>query len=668
MENNPRNPKTLAMRPLRFFLYEALIFCFYLLLTVLLTWPWSLHLGDAIADNGDSYAFVWSLWWNYYQTIHDPLNLFHANIFFPYRYTLAFTEHGYGVAMLFFPLLAIGIRPLTVYSVAILCAFAFCGYASFRLARTLTGSLRIAFVAGIIFAFIPYRFLFITALPYLFCGWLPLSLEALILFTRKRSWRRAIWFGVSILMSGMTNVTWFFYSLIPLGVSFVFLVIRYDIAKDRYLWERGLTATVISATLLFPFLWPYYKASTLYMFRKESVEVSDNAVRTVEWLTAPRYNKLWGSMGSGLQGARVTLFTGLLPLLLFLGGVLSVNGQETMPTNTNKTHSSSLKKCSYVLAALDGLCIVALILAILAAGYSHAPDLSRFAGRFLNTQTSDRALFVLSILLFVRVCLRYPEILQVGRGQNFVQTLRSERRGDAFWIGGIWALFGFVLALGMNTFFYRVLYDFLLPFQSLRAPHRAAMISYVGFAALAGVGAARVMSLNFLRGPIRSKAALSAIALILLIELNASPLPFIHGAVDPDDVTLKLKETPMRGAVIDLPSLPQPPYYSWHLSMLRSTDHEHPVIFAASSFIPPITMQVHQLATESTLRPELLTLLEEIQTSYIVFHRKLAQPDQEAEFARFFSEGVASGRLRFVGTFAETDDLYAVVKTEPESR
>ncbi|MBA2501889.1 MAG: hypothetical protein H0V27_03325 [Pyrinomonadaceae bacterium] len=36
----------------------------------------------------------------------DPLHLFHANIFFPYRYTLAFSENDYGIAMLFFSLSA----------------------------------------------------------------------------------------------------------------------------------------------------------------------------------------------------------------------------------------------------------------------------------------------------------------------------------------------------------------------------------------------------------------------------------------------------------------------------------------------------------------------------------------------------------------------------------
>ncbi|HSE32724.1 MAG TPA: hypothetical protein VLA93_14220 [Pyrinomonadaceae bacterium] len=659
----------LALERLPPWVRDLLIFSLFVMMTVVMTWPWARHLRDTVSDNGDSYAFVWSLWWNYHQTFTDPLNLFHANIFFPYRYTLAYTEHGYGAALLFFPLLALGLPPMTVYSVAILLAFAFCGYASFRLTRTLTGSFPISLVAGIIFAFIPYRLLFITALPYLLCAWVPLSLEALILFARRRSWKRAAWLGLCLLMSGMTNITWFFYSLVPLVPTFIFLVIRYDIHKDRALWLRGVIALVISALLLFPFLWPYYKASTLYSYKKDITEVEQNSVRTEEWLTAPVYNRFWGymGMGSGLPGIRVTLFTGLLPLLLFLAGIFLVEPYVLIANNDQRRARGPINY-SHRLLILDLFCLLAFVIAIVAAGYAGAPGLSRFAARFLNAKTSDRAVFVLIGLLLVRFCISYPAILQFGRNRNLIETFRSQRRSDAFWISTIWVVFSLLLTFGVNTFFYRVLYDLLLPFKSLRAPHRAAMIGYVGFAILAGLGAGRVANLIPRKRFVNASLTFAIIGVVILVELHAAPLPVYRGVVDADEVSLKLKQTAMRGAVLDLPSLPGPPYYSWHLSMLRSVHHGHPVIFASSSFIPPLPNQIHQLVTQATLSPDLLTLLEEVPTSYIVLHRKLIEPDRQPEFTRFFNEAVSTGRLRLIGTYGDGDDLYAITKTEPEAR
>src|SRR5918997_4969410 len=147
---------------------EAAVLLAFCLLTAVMTWPWVLHLRGAVADVGDPYMIAWTLWWDYHQTFNDPLNLFHANVFYPYQYTLAFSENDYGLALLFFPLFALGLRPLTVHSVATFLGFAFCGYAAFRLARTLTGSAAAGWAAGVVFAFVPYRFHLLSHLHYLF--------------------------------------------------------------------------------------------------------------------------------------------------------------------------------------------------------------------------------------------------------------------------------------------------------------------------------------------------------------------------------------------------------------------------------------------------------------------------------------------------------------------
>src|SRR5437870_2224418 len=137
---------------------ELLIVFVFTLLTAIVTWPYVTRMRDAVAGPGDPYLITWTLWWDYHQTFTNPLNLFHANIFYPYRYTLAFTEHCYGLALLCFPLFALGLRPLTVHAVAMFFGFVLSGYGAFRLTRTLTGSYGVAWVAGVLFAFVPYRF------------------------------------------------------------------------------------------------------------------------------------------------------------------------------------------------------------------------------------------------------------------------------------------------------------------------------------------------------------------------------------------------------------------------------------------------------------------------------------------------------------------------------
>jgi hypothetical protein len=471
-------PFTFLRRPVA---REILIFIAFCALTAVMTWPWIVHLRDAVADKGDPYMIAWTLWWDFHQTFHNPLHLFDANVFYPYRYTLAFSENDFGIALLFFPLFAIGLRPLTVHAIATFSGFAFSGYGSFRLTRTLTGSERSAWLAGIIFAFIPYRFHLLSQLHYLFAGWLPLTCEGLILFARKSSWKRASWLGVAFLMNALSCVTWFVMSLAPLTFTLLFLLFaRRRLIRDRRFWLRGAVGMSIGLLLFSPFLIIYYRVSTLYGLRWQPWEFALNSASLTDWLRGESRNKIWHNMG-GVFGAGQMLFPGLLTPLLAVAA-LSFRSDQ----------SSSTSRVRYLVLTLDLIIVAAVIVAVLALGYG---DISvRILGRQI-IRFDQRSVSPAVIILITAVLIRAALILP-----SFVRCLRSRWRMDesvdpfktqsaiAVAIGLIWTTWGFVASLGPNCFLNRWLLDHVLLFQSLRFPARAAMICYVGVALLGGIG------------------------------------------------------------------------------------------------------------------------------------------------------------------------------------
>jgi hypothetical protein len=643
-------------------LRECLIVLTFFAFTSVMTWPWVTRLRDAVWDNGDSYAFAWSLWWNYHQTFHDPLNLFQANIFFPYRYTLAFTEHNFGISLICFPLFALGLRPLTVLSIATFSGFALSGYGVFRLARTLTGSYGIAWTAGVLFAFVPFRFMVLPHLPYMFAAWIPLLLEAVVLFVYVRSWRRAAWLGTAFLMNGLTCISWLMLPLLPLAISVAILIVRHSIHRDKKFWVRGAVAIGVPTLLLIPFLWPYYRANKLYGFTRGIEEVTRFSASLVDWVAVPHLTKVWAGMGVGLPGALTPLFPGLVALALSFVAVVAVDSiSRRAKVGETQTHTQPK-----LLLILDIVAVTAVVIAIISAGFAAAPPYT-WLGKFVQIVTADRALVIFTLAMVARLSIAYPALIrQRTLAPNLVESLRSDRRDDAFWLGLTWAICGFVLSFGTHSFVYRALYDLILPMRSLRAPMRAAMTCYVGLALLAGLGASRLNALGerFRLG--RSWTIYAAIVVAGLFELHAVPLPFIRGAVFPDAVSVQLKQTPMRGCVVDLPSLPDPPHYTWHLSMLRSADHEKPVVFAAASFIPPLPFKLHDLTQGPEIPTEFLDELERIPASYIVVRWALIAPEREATFKNFLANAVSARRLRLVGTYGQNTDLFAVVKVEPE--
>jgi hypothetical protein len=637
------------VRPLR----ELLVLLAFCLFTTLLTWPYVTRMRDAVVDPGDPYLVTWIMWWDYHQTFRDPLHLFHANTFYPLKYTLAFSEHCYGLALPFFPLFALGLRPLTVHAVALFLGFALSGYGAFRLARTLTGSGGVAWVAGIAFAFVPFRFHLMSQLVYLFSMWLPLLFEALVLFARARTWKRAAWLGFAFFMTGLTSVSFFAFALVPLGLCGAVLLTRYGLWREREFWRRGAAALGLAALGLVPFMLPYYIVSKLYGFKRSVEEVKANSAWPRHWLSVENRNKLWFGMGETMEGgARFKLFPGLLTLLCSFAEVLLVKPLPARAAREDTRHEW--------LRRLDAFIIFAFAVSMLAVGF----DRTSYFGGLFGYVTSERALAVLSAAVAVRLCVAYPVLLRpVNR--NFVETLTSPRRCDAFWLGLVLAAVGFLYSLGWNFFFYRVCYDLLPVFRSMRVPTRGAMFAYLGLALLAGLGVRRLAELIRARRPGFNKRTVYAVAcLLLLLELNAAPLQFMRGEVYPDAVTLRLKETEMRGGIVVLPAGAD----FNHRYMLRAADHARPLIVGTSGFNSPQEDQIEHWTGGGTIPLGLLNLLEEIPASYVVVKNELVAPERRTNYATFLSRAVASGRLRFVNRFDNRDDLYAVVKTEPDAR
>ncbi|HEU4597593.1 MAG TPA: hypothetical protein VFS10_20870 [Pyrinomonadaceae bacterium] len=699
-------PKPLSASPrARALLSELFIFAAFAALTCAMTWPWVLNLRDAAADNADSYMFAWILWWDYHATFNDPLNLFHANIFYPYRYTLAFCEHIYGVALPLFPLFALGLRPLTVAGIATLLGFTLCGYGAFRLTRTLTGSVGAAWVAGVAFAFVPLRFNLLAHLDYLNAGWIPLLLEALVLFARRTTWRRAAWLGAAFLMNALSCVTWFILTLLPLGLSLWVVAAREGSWRDRRLWLRGAVCVGVASLSLLPFLLPYYWASELYGFRRGAADVAAYSSNLTDWLVADERNKLWHGFGSQLKHAVLPLFPGLLLPLLALAAFLLVprrrdasrhadddreTAHEDAPSTSNAitvegattnrdvlprddattSERRPTRKRRRVLFLLDAFSVLCLAVAVLATIYDTF-YFHIFGVELLRASDATDALFLLTLFVIIRFALAYPRVLRsVGvRGGNLFETLRHGARGEAFQLGVIWLVLGFAGSLGVNFFFHRFLFERVPLFQAVRSPARWAMLACLGLAVLGGLGAKRLAEVFARRSDGRTRAAAvlayALVAAALLFEFRVAPLFLIRGAVDPDEVTLHLKRTEMRGGIVELPA---GEFVSNYQYLLRAADHGRPLVTAVSGFITPVEQEIEALSRARPVPERFLELLERIPASYVVVHNSTLNPESRLALEAFLARSRASNRLRFIRSFGDRDDLYAVTKTEPNAR
>jgi hypothetical protein len=649
-------------------LREPLVFFAFLVLTILMTWPWAIHLRDAAADNADTYAHTYFLWWDYHQTLRDPVNLFQATIFFPYHDTLAFGESDFGISLVFIPLFILGFRPLTVYNVAALLSFPFAGYGAFRLGRTLSGSYIVAAAAGIVFAFIPYRFQHLGHLPTLYAAWIPLLLEALVLFSRKPTFGRTVWLIVAFVMNALTCLTWLMLSLIPLALSGLILAHLYRRWREGAFWARLASAGAAAGLLLLPFLIPYFRVARRFELLRGTEEIRSYSALPINWLASVGSNRIWSGFGAAGASSEMFLFPGLLPPLLALAALLLV---------APKLGAESGRLRRLFLLTLDFTAVVCGIVALLAAGYEHF-KIQVFGRTLLTANDPKRALIILLLIVLVRCVISVPHALR-NLATRLKELFGDKRAIDTSGAGfsetlvhGIlWATIGFMGSFGLNFYFHRILYEVLPFFHGLRPVVRWAMIAYLGLALLAGIGVKRFAQLinrNWpaLKTPIVSGVVIAAI----LFEQQVSDVPLVKGEPDPDQLALYLKTKKMAGGIVEMPVGEAKNRY-----MLRAADHGQPIVTARSSFNPPIDAEIEALVNTRPIPDRMLDLLEEIPASYVAFHPALASPEKRYAIQKFLDRAVALGRLTYIRSFEgvvrdgarEQNDLYAVSRIEPDA-
>ncbi|HYC87641.1 MAG TPA: hypothetical protein VEO54_00390 [Thermoanaerobaculia bacterium] len=268
----------------------------FAILSIAFTWPLAPNLDRAVADPGDPLINIWILDWDWWATLHQPLSLFHANVFHPARYTLALSENLYGVAVLLFPLRALGVGPVAAYNAAMLAGFAFCGFAAYLLGFRLTRSFAAGMAAGVFYAFVPFRFVHLSHVQHVWGGWLPLLLVALLAYHERPSWKRGWLLAAVFVMNGLTNIHYLLFGALALAVTAALLI-------PRAHWRPLMVTMFVAVLALLPFLYPYTQVG----MQRTAEEVLRYSAMPADWL--PDVGRASARLSGGRAEARPTSST-----------------------------------------------------------------------------------------------------------------------------------------------------------------------------------------------------------------------------------------------------------------------------------------------------------------------------------------------------------------------
>lgn len=130
----------------------------FVALTAVMTWPQASQMSTHVYDNDDPLLSIWRISWIAHILPMAPADLLNGNIFHPEKRTLAYSDSTLLEGLAGAPLIWSGVSRVTTYNVVLLLSIALSGWAMWRYALYLTGHSGAAILAGIVFAFVPYRF------------------------------------------------------------------------------------------------------------------------------------------------------------------------------------------------------------------------------------------------------------------------------------------------------------------------------------------------------------------------------------------------------------------------------------------------------------------------------------------------------------------------------
>ena len=494
----------------------------YAVLSIVATWPLAAGLGRGIAgDLGDPVLNAWIIAWDCEQLLAilggDFSRLgsfFDTNIFHPAPLTLAYSEHLIPQAVQVLPVYAISRNPVLAYNLVFLSTFILSGLGAYLLVRELTGNPRAAFVAGLLFAFAPYRFPQLPHVQVISSQWMPFALYGFRRFFDRldahqpRAWVPLSGGAASLVLQNLSCGYYLLY-FSPFAAAYILWeMVRRDLWRRWTVWLSTGAAGVSVVAATVPFLLPYAAVRGDLGFARLKAEVIRYSADVYSYGTAA--STFWSQYLRAFPKPEGDLFPGFVPLLLTAVGL--VVAFRSVPRNPSEPRR-------WLTLLLGIAALLHLAAAVVVLLYRRVvvdlwiTDLQISNGN----QVLLRALVLAGVLLLVSQTARERGRLLARQHGFFVVGL----------VAAAWLSLGPVpQALGRPVEIaapYGFLYDHVPVFEGVRAPARFAMIVVLMLSVLGGFGAVALSTRRF------GAAALAVLSIAFMAEAVMLPFPVDAG-------------------------------------------------------------------------------------------------------------------------------------------
>ncbi len=293
-----------------------------LALTSALTYPLAFTLDRIGRINTDDGR--WSIWvvsWVAHALTTEPLGVYNANIFYPERNALAFSEANLVAGAIGAPAWVLTKNPYATHNVAALASFVIAAAGAYYLVRYLTGHRGAAAVAAVIYAFCPFVFARTAHIQLLFTGGIPFCLLAFHRLVDKATVGRSVVLGVSLWLQALACAYYGIFAGLMVGLGTLVYAATRRRWRDAEYWVAIGLAAFVSVGLTIPFFVPYLRVQREAGFARTLEDARMYSADIGAWLASSAWAHRWWL--SAIEPFNEVLFPGILATVLGLGGLIA---------------------------------------------------------------------------------------------------------------------------------------------------------------------------------------------------------------------------------------------------------------------------------------------------------------------------------------------------------
>ena len=272
---------------------NILFLLIFFLLACFITYPLIFNLGSLSTGYGDELLIAWNHNWNIYNFPNNLLNIFQANIYFPYNNSLAFSDVYFTNSILILIPVMILNSPIATNNFTIIISLTLVGFFTYFLSFMLTKERLLSILSGILIIFSPAYLLSLVHIQIVAIYFVVLSIIFLLIFLKSKKTLYFVLFLFVFVLQTYNSFMPAFFIAFSASVICLFYLLEDKKRTKLLIAKKNIILFLISIAIILPIIIPYYKVSNEFNYVRDIRETIHFALQPEDFLSTGSYSRLY---------------------------------------------------------------------------------------------------------------------------------------------------------------------------------------------------------------------------------------------------------------------------------------------------------------------------------------------------------------------------------------